>query len=256
MNWIDSAAAWFIGVATSPAAPYLLVAALVVVFFSLVAIFRAWLDLQDAKNALNHSGHVPPRALPDPPERITEPPFADAVLRTLGPDAGPHLAGRQVWVRRAPPPPAKDCCGACDGTKCGDKPPPSASTMTPNELRNAALRASLSAAPGRNPSRPVPTPSRPAAPAPAARRRDDDDDQPYQGSYYGQAASRAINDDPPAPAPSFRSGLGGDFGGAGASSSWDVPSKSCGSSTSSYDSGSSSSDNSCSDSGSSGGSSD
>jgi hypothetical protein len=169
-----------------------------------------------------------------PPLKINEP--APPVIR--------NLSNVPIYVQadgrtRVVPPDDKNCCGACDGSKC------SAS----DEASVHVLR-SLTAAPGLNPTIPRPTPRRPAA-APAARRRRDDDDQPYQGSYYGQDASRAINDDPPAPAPSFRSGHGGDFGGAGASSSWSEPSKTC--SSPSYDGGSSSGDSGSSDSGSSGG---
>lgn len=227
-------------------------------------------------------------APPIPPLRISEP--APPVIRNMG-STPLHVQMVDGSVRvfspdgsvRVLPPEGKDCCGACDGSQCGDKPassasapvslpkappvpdafldrvPPLLQTMTADELRRfnerrarekSALQRSLSAQPGHNPPRPWPAPSRPVAPAPAARRRrDEDDDQPYQGSYYGQSVSQVMNSE--VPAPSFRSGGGGEASGGGASGTWGGSDDTCRAPapSPSYDSGSSSSYVSSSDSG-------
>lgn len=174
---------------------------------------------------------------------------------TLGTDAGAFLAGRRV-LRVTAPPRKSDCCGECDGSQCGDA-PRSASTMTPTQLREAMDRAAAvnvlalqkrrsHVPPRRNPpQRPAPAPAPSAAPSHA----DDSDDTPY-----AQALMQVMRGEEPAPtpAPEFRSGLGGEFTGGGASASWDAPADESWRSSApspSYDGSSSSSDCGSSDSG-------
>jgi hypothetical protein len=233
---------WFIAWATSPSAPYLLIAAVALIFAAVVLLVRSWLDRQETKSLADYRGHVPPRPWPDP--------------------ADTHPASVPQKFHNTKPPERNDCCGACDGSRCGDK-PMTASMMTPTQLREALGRAGSVRMvatqartgqvpprrnPGHVPPRPMPAPAVSASPA----RRRDDDDEPYRGSYYGQAVSQVMDSE--APAPAFRSGRGGDFGGAGASGSWDEPVRSSSSTSShSYSSGcsSDSSSSSGSDSGSS-----
>lgn len=81
----------------------------------------------------------------------------------------------------------------------------------------------------------------PPAPAsfypPATQRRTQDDETAMLSAAIQMASTYGFSAPEPAPAPSFKSDGGGDFGGGGASGSWG-DSSSC----SSYDSGSSSSD--------------
>lgn len=194
-------------------------------------------------------------------------------IRTLGADAGPFLAGRRVVMPEAPPMPAtfyervpplmrslsatpgrnpteprrmppmptvapakKDCCGACDGSRC-DSPRPSASMMTSNELRTTMARSAAgSVAAHRAQVPPRPNPRRPPQQevqmhmhttslvddAAADAFRDGVQDV---AAELSRAAFKPRQADPaPADEPkSVVSGGGGQFGGGGAEGSWAEP---------------------------------
>lgn len=162
--------------------------------------------------------------------REAEPP----VIKNLG--KTPLYVEMDGRTRVVPPMPAMqtDCCGKCDGSRCGDKPAPSASTMTPQELRTALARTAAASSrrttgqtpPRRNPGH-VPPRSwpAPASSASTTRRREDSSssDTPiFSGSW---AAPSPDTCRAPAPSPSYDSGSyssssssdcgGGDSGGGG-----------------------------------------
>jgi hypothetical protein len=203
---------WFIDFATSPAAPYILVAVVALAFAAIVLALRAWLDLQDSMALMDYRGHVPPHPIPRPQGMVPPrqwPASSNPVQRPLHTAQVPpaeerhgygvftpyviagEAAFKALQERRAKE--AADangeCCGECDGSRCGDKPVLSASMMTPTQLREAlSQRRSGQVPPRRNPQ----------------RQRDN---QPYKGSYYGEAIDQILNGEAPGPTPAQSAAL-------------------------------------------------
>lgn len=198
MTWIDTAAGWFIGLATSPAAPYLLVSLIAFAFAILVLGIRVWLDMQETKALADYRGHVPPRQWPaDFVDTQPWPAPSNPVQRPL------HTAKVPPVIKNVGDSPlyvnfegkaSKECCGACDGSKCG---------TTVVEF-NRVIKGGESiqtrtgqVPPRRNPQRP--NLSRANFDAAFRPKASASDDEPYRGSYYGEAISQVLNGETPAP---------------------------------------------------------